>query len=123
MLVGVADDDADITFLLDAFLSGCGYQVVTASDGAGALEMCRARRPDVLLLDFTMPGTLNGRDVVSKLKADPETADIPVLMLSARTDEERMNECLAAGATAYLVKPFPMDDLIAILDGYAQAEK
>jgi DNA-binding response OmpR family regulator len=119
MLVGVAEDDPDITFLLEMFLSESGYDVAMAQDGVGALSMCRDQRPDVLLLDFTMPGGLNGRDVVTRLKADPDTAGMPVLMLSARTDEEHMNACLEAGAAAYLVKPFPMDELVELLAAHA----
>ena len=115
MLVGIAEDDEDVTFLMDMLLREQGHEVVSATDGTAAIQMCREQSPDVLLLDFTMPGELDGLGVLNQLKADPALREIPVLMLSAHTEEDRMSDCLAAGAAAFLIKPFEPEDLFDLL--------
>ncbi|WP_372733921.1 response regulator transcription factor [Nocardioides sp.] len=115
MLIAIADDDPDITFLLGAFLLDNGHEVATVDNGAAALELCRDRCPDVLLMDITMPGEFNGLDVLTAIRASPEGADMPVLLLTARAGEQHIAEGMAAGATAYLVKPFEMAELLSRL--------
>ena len=115
MLVAVAEDDPDISFLLQALLTDKGYEVAMTDNGADALAVCRARRPALLLLDRTMPGEVEGMDVLREVRADPELESMPVVLLTARAEQAEIEAGLAAGANAYLVKPFQMKTLIDLL--------
>ena len=115
MLVAVAEDDPDIAFLLETLLSDNGYRLVMTDNGPDVLAACRDRRPDVLLLDRTMPGDLDGMDVLRELRADPTFDAMPVVLLTARSAQAEIDAALAAGATAYLVKPFALSALLELL--------
>src|SRR6185437_16568214 len=107
----LADDNADMREYLRRLLEP-GYQVVTATDGQAALEAVTARPPDLVISDVMMP-CLDGLGLVSALRADPRTAGVPVLLLSARAGQEAAIEGLDAGADDYLVKPFSAAELLA----------
>ncbi|MCL6521417.1 MAG: response regulator [Firmicutes bacterium] len=107
-VVLAVDDKPYIRQLLATDLGLQGYTVLEAADGAEALELAARRRPDVVLLDLLMPG-LDGYEVLRRLRADPATADLPVIILSARTELDGPPE--VPGAQGYLVKPFDLDDL------------
>jgi PAS domain S-box-containing protein len=107
----LADDNADMREYLRRLLEP-GYQVVTVTDGQAALEAVTARPPDLVISDVMMP-RLDGLGLVSALRADPRTADVPVLLLSARAGQEAAIEGLDAGADDYLVKPFSAAELLA----------
>ncbi|SRR5712692_378852 len=106
----VADDEADIRRLVAFTLRRRGYEVIEASTGDHALELIRGQRPDVAVLDVMMPG-LSGLEVCRELLADPATAALPVVLLSAKGQAAEIEEGLSAGARAYLVKPFNPADL------------
>ncbi len=89
-----------------------GYEVTTVTDGQAALEAARADPPDILISDVMMP-RLGGLQLVAALRADLRTADVPVLLLSARAGQEAAIEGLEAGADDYLVKPFSAAELLA----------
>jgi two-component system phosphate regulon response regulator PhoB len=101
----VADDNADIRDLLATRLGTRGFDVTTAADGQAALEIALTEHPDLALLDWVMP-VIQGHELCVKLKTDPRTADIPVVMLTARGEESDRLLGLDLGADAYLVKPF-----------------
>jgi PAS domain S-box-containing protein len=107
----VAEDNADMRQYLTGLLER-GYAVTTAANGQQALERARLTEPDLILADVMMPG-LDGFGLLSALRADPQTARIPVIFLSARAGEEAAIEGLAAGADDYLVKPFSSAELLA----------
>jgi signal transduction histidine kinase len=107
----VVDDNADMREYLTRMLS-THWTVETAVDGEAALASVRARRPDVILTDVMMPN-LDGFGLVQRLRADEATADLPVVVLSARAGEESRVEGLEVGADDYLVKPFSARELIA----------
>jgi DNA-binding response OmpR family regulator len=109
-LVVVADSNADLLELVTRELSERGYEVATAMDGQQALEMIRARRPAAAVLDWVMP-VLQGPKVCSLLKADPVTAGIPVVLLTARVSEQDIAAGFEEGADEYLTKPFAVDEL------------
>ena len=105
----VADDDRKITDMLRRTLAYEGYQVVTAADGHETLAQARAHRPDLVVLDWMMPG-LDGLEVARRLRA---ADDMPILMLTARDAVEDRVEGLDSGADDYLVKPFAPAELLA----------
>ncbi len=108
----IADDRPESVELVYDLLVIEGYQVVTACDGQEALDSIRQHLPDLVLLDLNMP-LLNGFEVCQQLKADPLTADIPVLMLTAYAEPDHRVRGLQVGAEDYLVKPFDYRELIA----------
>jgi two-component system, OmpR family, response regulator MtrA len=109
-LVLVADDDPDILELVSYILGGEGYEIVAARDGAQALDLARARRPQLAVLDVSMPN-LDGLEVTRLLRADAELASLPVILLTARVAPSDEEQGLQAGATDYLPKPFKPKEL------------
>jgi len=108
----VVDDERDLVELIALNLQRNGYEVITAHDGNMALELARKQAPDLLLLDVMMPG-LTGRDVTMQLRADPTTSNIPIVMLTAKTEETDIIVGLSLGADDYITKPFSMKVLVA----------
>jgi DNA-binding response OmpR family regulator len=106
----VADDDEDILQLVSFRLERAGYTVVTAADGPQALAAAREHQPDLAVLDVMMPG-LNGYEVTRRLRADPATQAIPVILLTARVQEADVSRGFEAGADDYLRKPFSPQEL------------
>ncbi len=107
----VVDDDPVIQTLLQVNFEMEGYTVVGAVDGAEGLERARADLPDVVVLDIMMP-KMNGLEVASALKTDPATADIPVILLSAKAQESDIRAGHSTGAEDYITKPFDPLDLL-----------
>ena len=107
----LADDNTDMREYLERLLRP-GYQVTTVTDGQAALEAARADPPDIVISDVMMP-RLGGLQLVAALRADLRTAEVPVLLLSARAGHEAAIEGLEAGADDYLVKPFSAAELLA----------
>jgi len=110
-----ADDNADMREYVTRLL-GERYDVETVGDGQAALDAARARRPDLVLSDVMMP-RLDGFELLRALRSDPVTAELPVILLSARAGEESRIEGVQAGADDYLVKPFSRRELLASVDG------
>lgn len=107
----VADDDLDIARLVSFQLKYHGFEVSLAHDGAAALERARTRTPDLILLDWMMPG-MDGLECLTALKADPRLRRVPVILMTARAQQADVDAGISAGAAAYLVKPFALDNLI-----------
>lgn len=107
----VVDDEPHIVKLITFSLSKHGFDVVTAGDGQRALEVAAAEEPDLILMDVMMP-IMTGFETVKRLKADPVTADIPVVMLSAKSQVYEIAEGMESGATDYICKPFTPKDLV-----------
>jgi DNA-binding response OmpR family regulator len=105
-----ADDDEDILALVALRLGRAGYRVVTAGDGARALEVAREQRPALAVLDVMMP-RLTGLEVVAELRRDASLGDLKVILLSARVQESDLRRGLDAGADLYLIKPFKFEEL------------
>jgi DNA-binding response OmpR family regulator len=105
----VVDDDAAIVELVRIWLDGAGYDVATAPDGATALAMAAARRPDLVVLDVMMPER-SGLDVLKDLRA--AGGDVPVILLTARGTEQDRVLGFALGADDYVVKPFSLAELV-----------
>jgi two-component system phosphate regulon response regulator PhoB len=110
-VVLVADDDADIRDLVSFKLEQAGLEVIPVEDGQAALDQARARQPTLAVLDVSMPG-LSGIDVCRMLRADPATAGILIIMLTARVQEQDVEGGFSAGADDYVTKPFSPRELI-----------
>ncbi len=105
----VVDDEPTISDAVAARLRGEGYDVVTAADGPSAVEVCGRIDPDVVVLDLMLPG-FDGLEVCRRIQA---SRPVPVLMLTAKSDETDMLVGLGVGADDYLGKPFSMRELVA----------
>ncbi|MDC7823715.1 response regulator [Pseudomonas sp. BLCC-B13] len=108
----IVDDTPDNLALLSDALDAQGYMVLVALDGQSALNRIQRRRPDLILLDAMMPG-LDGFETCRRIKAAPESADIPVLFMTALTDSEHVVEGFAAGGSDYVTKPIQTDEVLA----------
>lgn len=112
----LADDNADMRGYVERLLREAGYTVEAVGDGEEAAARARAIAPNLILSDVMMP-RLDGFGLIKRLRSDPDTADLPIILLSARAGEEAAIEGIEAGADDYLVKPFAARELLAKVDG------
>jgi len=105
------EDNEDNVYMLTRRLERKGYEIVVAVDGAQALEMARAERPALVLMDLSLP-VLDGWEATRRLKAAPETRDIPVIALSAHVMTGDREKALAAGCDDYDTKPVDLSRLL-----------
>ena len=106
----VVDDEADLLMSLDYSLKQLGFSVATAQSGRQCLLALQTQRPDLIVLDLQLPD-FSGTEICRKLKGDPQTAAIPILMLTAKGEEEDRLSGLEAGANDYVLKPFSTREL------------
>ncbi len=119
----VAEDDEQISFLLQFLLEREGFCVALARDGHEARFLIDGMPPPALaLLDIMMPHA-DGFDVLAHIRAKPEWHGVPVLMLTARSQEEDVSRALGAGATGYVVKPFLPEELKTQIRGLVLGEQ
>ena len=122
----IVEDQADIRMLIRMTLELGDVEIHEADNGDGGWNMVNAIRPDIVLLDVMMPGSLDGYQVCQKIKADPEVRHIPVVMLTARGQMSDFQAGRQAGADAYLTKPFSplelMDTVERILSAASSRE-
>ena len=111
----IVEDEEDILRLLSFTVSGPEYSVRLARSGEESLAMVRARRPDLMLVDVSLPG-ISGREVCQAIKGNPATRAVPVVFLTARTSPEDIRLGLEAGADTYLLKPFDPAPLRATME-------
>ena len=107
----VIDDDFANRKVLQMVLKRSGYIPVLAEDGSTGMRLAKERLPDLILLDFFMPGE-DGFDVLRQLKADAELRDIPVVIFTVLVREESERKALDLGAAAYVTKPFDIDEVV-----------
>ena len=108
----VVDDEPHIRYMLEYKVSRAGYTVLVATDGPQAYDMACEHRPDLVVTDYQMPGG-DGMEFSKRLKANADTADIPVLMLTARGYKVPASDLMQTNITALMDKPFSPRDLIA----------
>jgi len=108
----IVDDEPAIRQMLGFTLAGDGYACLEASDADEAQDRMTGRRPDLILLDWMLPG-VSGIDFARRLKRDPKTNQIPIIMLTAKTDEGDKVRGLDIGADDYITKPFSTKELLA----------
>src|SRR5262249_48286776 len=110
------DDEPTLTQpLREALERLAGYQVMVATDGGAGLRALFAQRPDCVVVDIRMPG-VDGYQFIHAVRGDPETAEIPLVVLSALAQDEHTFAGYLSGADAYLQKPVGLDDLLAAVD-------
>jgi len=108
----ITEDQTDICKLIRMTLEFGDFEIHEANDGESGLNMARAIQPDLMLLDVMMPGLLDGYQVCQRIKQDPTLAHIKVILLTARGQAADIAMGEAAGADAYLIKPFSPLELI-----------
>jgi DNA-binding response OmpR family regulator len=122
-LILVVDDDESILNFLQQILTEAGYRVIQAESGMKALTVARQKHPDLIISDIVMPGqtgdSIDGFDVVSVLKGNPDTATIPIIILSAIDERERG---FRLGIDTYLTKPVEAEQVLEAVSGLLQRE-
>ncbi len=115
MKIVFVEDDPTIQKLVRAALRAAPHEVLVAADGNAGLALIRKEHPDVVFTDIAMPG-MDGYEMVSSLRDDPELADIPVVFMTASVQRTQLDEARERGATDILTKPFSMSDLRAAVE-------
>ena len=108
----IVDDSPTEQHIFTKMLESAGYTTLNASDGETGIDMARSSRPDLILMDVVMPGT-NGFQATRKLSRDPQTSDIPIVMVTTKDQETDKVWGMRQGAREYLVKPVTQKDLLA----------
>jgi DNA-binding response OmpR family regulator len=108
----VVDDDPDIRTILKMILTGGGFEVTLAADGEAGWKSASENPPDLLLTDIMMPG-LDGFELLQRVRADPRTRSLPVILLSAKSSSDDVARGVDLGADEYLTKPCPKAELLA----------
>lgn len=116
----VIDDGADNRMLLDAVLSRAGYRVLAAASGEEGLEVLTHETPSLILLDFSMPG-LSGPQVAERVRREPRLTATPIILLTASTEADHVEQAFAAGADDYVTKPFDRRILTARIESMIRA--
>ena len=105
------EDEKNIQTVYASLLNKKGYDVITADNGIDGLDKAQEESPDLIILDLILP-KLDGKLVLEGLKEDDNTQDIPVLIISAKSDKTSIENCLKTGAADYLVKPIERNELL-----------
>jgi len=108
----IVEDDPDITEMVEYNLTEEGYEVISAADGGAGVKLAGKNRPDLIILDIMLP-EMDGFEVCRRLKSDSSTADVPIIFLSAKSEETDKVLGLELGADDYVTKPFSPRELIA----------
>jgi len=111
----VIEDDSRSSRLLELILGSQAYGVTVATNGDEGLALMRARRFDLLVLDLMLPG-MDGFEILRQIRADPQLADVPVVVSSARAQATSRHQAAELGAAAYLTKPYRKADLLEIVE-------
>jgi len=110
----LVEDEKNIVLGVSICLRSAGLEVSVAEDGADALKKLETDKPDLVLLDLVMP-KLNGLEALQAMKANEATRDIPVIVLSARAQEEDIQRATELGAADYMAKPFRPEELLTVI--------
>lgn len=110
----LVEDEKNIVLGVTICLKSAGLHVDVAEDGSVALQKIAADKPDLVLLDLVLP-KLNGLDALKSMKENEETKDIPVIVLSARAQEEDIRRAMDLGAADYMAKPFRPEELLEVI--------
>ncbi len=117
MRILIIEDSASISRMIQALIAARGHDVECSTSGARGLEMALAQVPDTVLLDLNLGGSMDGYEVCRRLRAEPATQTVPILIISALDDDDSKRRALEAGATAYYTKPFSPMALLKEIEG------
>lgn len=117
----LAEDEPNIVESLRFLLSRAGFDVDVRDNGVAALDAARRMKPDVLVLDVMLP-EMNGFEILSNLRSDPETAEMPILMLTAKGQREDRERAMALGASQFMSKPFGNAELVQAVRALASTQ-
>lgn len=98
--------------LIKTTLTGEGYEVITATNGMDGLALAEEEQPDLIILDLMMP-EMDGFEVLEQLKANEKTGEIPVIVVSAISEKDKVKDALTRGIDYYIIKPFDYNDLVS----------
>jgi CheY-like chemotaxis protein len=118
----VADDEPPLLRLMEFIIAREGHVMVGAANGEEALRKAREESPDLVLLDIMMP-RIDGYEVARQLRADPQFANIPIIMLSAKAQEDDIRKGKEVGVDEYITKPFEPDHLAAVIAKHLQPDR
>lgn len=116
MRILVVEDQDSIRRMIEALVHARGYDVEAVASGTKAIDVAMIRPPDLVLLDLMLPGQYDGFEVCRRLRADPATKNVPVVIISALDDADSRAQASEAGATAYYTKPFSPIALLKQID-------
>ncbi len=116
MRILVVEDQDSIRRMIEALVQARGHEVTAVSSGTKAIDVAMTNPPNLVLLDLNLPGQYDGFEVCRRLRGDPATAKVPVVIISALDDQESRNRATEAGATAYYTKPFSPIALLKEID-------
>ena len=122
MRILIIEDADSIRRMIEALVAGRGHAVETANSGARGVELAIATPPDLVLLDLNLPGTLDGFQVCERLRSNPTTKTVPIVIISALDDEDSKRRALEAGANAYYTKPFSPTALLKEIESLRKAQ-
>ena len=120
MRVLIVEDSDSICRMIEALVSARGFEVKSARTGARGLEEAFAWKPQVILLDINLPGSFDGLQVCTKLRADAATKETPIIIISAMNDDEVKRQAIASGANAFYEKPFSPLALLKEIEALAK---
>jgi CheY-like chemotaxis protein len=112
----VVEDQDSIRRMIEALVQARGYEVTAVASGTKAIDVAATEPPDLVLLDLMLPGQYDGFEVCRRLREDPSTRRVPVVIISALDDEQSRKRAADAGATAYYTKPFSPIALLKEID-------
>ncbi len=113
----IVDNDASLVAFLAFFFEDRGFTVYTAHDGSEGLELARRHKPTLVISDMMM-GQVHGFELIQQIRADPQLARTPVIIMSAKSYKSDIDRARALGATDYVVKPFKTEDLLELVERY-----
>ena len=116
MRILVCEDQDSIRRMIEALVQARGYDVTAVASGTKAIDVAATNPPDIVLLDLMLPGQYDGFEVCRRLRADPGTRHVPVVIISALDDDESRSKAARAGANAYYTKPFSPIALLKEID-------
>jgi len=117
----VVEDEVDVLDVVKTRLEAHGYDVLEAFDGKAGLDVARTKKPDLIILDLMLP-KMDGYEVCRMLKKDEAYKDIPIVMLTAKTQDKDVRMAATSGADAYITKPFEAYILLDTVDKLLQGE-
>jgi DNA-binding response OmpR family regulator len=120
MRILIVEDSDSIRHMIETLVSARGHEVEAVPNGAKGIDAALARPPDAILLDLHLPGSFDGFDVCRKIRAAEETRTVPIIVISALTDDASKRRAADVGATAYYTKPFSPTALLKELEALAR---